>query len=918
MSDGTIHFLPYVRTGLSSGLTGPPAALPIVTPTMTVRATTVAGAVEEMPVTAPSIRLDGPGAVTAINESVWANHQPGPNSATAETNGFAAIEIAPADLPWRYTPGGPTAERLRPWMVVIVVEAGVEAEWSPPDAGRLPALTVHDSATSLPPLDESWAWAHAQFRGDRTEPGAFETALGDGSGRLVARLLCPRRTEPGRTYWACVVPAFEAGRLAGLGQPGSDDLSDAWTGGAVELPVFTHWTFTTAASGDFESLVRRLTPVELSEQTGLRPLDTSDPGAGLTPTDPDEPAYYAGALIAPGARWKLAELDATLSDDTKKRATELAEAANRSLVTEPTEDDPVVALPAYGRMYQKEPAVPTDPRHRGWYRELNATPRHRTAAALGAAVIRDQQEVLLDQAWDAVGAAAEANAALNASRLAIEVNQVAQRRVTSGAPADTVRFVSSALHTVNVGGRTASAHLRASAVPNAMFSGPFRRMARAGTGIGSTDTDHPAAALTAEFLGDPLTPTGQYRDELHPMGAIADEAPTPLALGFSANSPGIVRLARPRIRTRQRSSFKGGEKLGSLTATVADATDPVLMMNRSLTHRLHGADLGLPPVAITPQARRRRTGAAALPPARLSTHPEFSLPTYQGLRDLGVDYLVPGADGIPDDSLGLLVNNDAFIEAFLVGVNHEMGREFLWREFPTPLNATWFRRFWQRPDPDIEPIIDWTSVARLGQQNGTRSPDVALVIRGELPRRYPNLRLYAAPAKWEKRTAADPDIVLTVRAEDRSQSVIPPSFAATLDPDLYAFGFELDVARARGTTDPDQPAGYFFVFEEPESAPRFGLEALPTDGATTFGNAPSDWTTTNWADVTPAGATDPAAFVRVEATAWMTSGDEQPTNGPDGETDGWAEDAAAIARQCHQRPVRVLVHADALLPEAQP
>ncbi len=39
----------------------------------------------------------------------------------------------------------------------------------------------------------------------------------------------------------------------------------------------------------------------------------------------------------------------------------------------------------------------------------------------------------------------------------------------------------------------------------------------------------------------------------------------------------------------------------------------------------------------------------------------------------------------------LLRTNNRFIEAYLVGLNHEMGRELLWREYPTDQRGTYFR-----------------------------------------------------------------------------------------------------------------------------------------------------------------------------------------------------------------------------------
>ncbi|MEL7162490.1 MAG: hypothetical protein AAFN92_17160, partial [Bacteroidota bacterium] len=40
--------------------------------------------------------------------------------------------------------------------------------------------------------------------------------------------------------------------------------------------------------------------------------------------------------------------------------------------------------------------------------------------------------------------------------------------------------------------------------------------------------------------------------------------------------------------------------------------------------------------------------------------------------------------------------NRAFVEAFLLGANHELAGELRWREFPTDLRGSYFRNFWDK------------------------------------------------------------------------------------------------------------------------------------------------------------------------------------------------------------------------------
>ena len=72
----------------------------------------------------------------------------------------------------------------------------------------------------LPDLADSWAWAHAQlgWRTTRRRRRRLRNVLATRPELSVSRLLSPRLLTANTEYIACVVPAFEAGRLAGLGR----------------------------------------------------------------------------------------------------------------------------------------------------------------------------------------------------------------------------------------------------------------------------------------------------------------------------------------------------------------------------------------------------------------------------------------------------------------------------------------------------------------------------------------------------------------------------------------------------------------------------------------------------------------------------------------------------------------------------
>ena len=128
--------------------------------------------------------------------------------------------------------------------------------------------------------------------------------------------------------------------------------------------------------------------------------------------------------------------------------------------------------------------------------------------------------------------------------------------------------------------------------------------------------------------------------------------------------------------------------------------------------------------------------------------PEFPQPMYEALRDLSQDYLFPGLEFVPEETVMLLETNSKFVESFLVGLNAEMASELLWRKYPTDQRGTYFRQFWDSSaedgERDIEKISQWGDTP-LGK-NARGGDSLVLLLRGELLRRYPNSVIYAVTA----------------------------------------------------------------------------------------------------------------------------------------------------------------------------
>jgi hypothetical protein len=106
------------------------------------------------------------------------------------------------------------------------------------------------------------------------------------------------------------------------------------------------------------------------------------------------------------------------------------------------------------------------------------------------------------------------------------------------------------------------------------------------------------------------------------------------------------------------------------------------------------------------------------------------------------------------------------------------------------------------------------------------------------------------------------------------------------------------------------------VFEEVPHAPRFGLDLGDARRTRSQkGAAPATWSELDWVHVTPESSEERATFVDLGAVDWLFAASARPSNAPDRARDRFGTDSATLARQTLQRPVRMLVHADSMLPE---
>ncbi len=396
MSQPALTFLPWVRRGGSLAL---PADNPATHPPSHV-GTTVAVSVNDVPGTPVPVQLLGPGDVTGVASQQVIRMDPSPGTTKFESNYLALVEFDDPALPWLFTTASAVAGKLRPWLTLVVVREQPGVQLAPAGRGSLPVLRIGGPAkpeAELPDLADSWAWAHAQVALDGgSGAAALVAALGGDPARNLSRLVSGRLLAEQTGYLACVVPTFEAGRRAGLGDDPGQAEGPAWTlsdgMAAVELPVYHHWRFATGPNGDFQSLAMAIRGRKVEPGFGVRAVDLSTAGLGLPGTD-DAQVFLSGALLAldsPVRHWSDPAL-ATVFADALRGVLNAPDVAPRS--------EPLLAPPRYGSAYRTPVAL--DPAATGrWYEQVNTDPAARIAAALGTLVVQQQQETLVGAAWD--------------------------------------------------------------------------------------------------------------------------------------------------------------------------------------------------------------------------------------------------------------------------------------------------------------------------------------------------------------------------------------------------------------------------------------------------------------------------------------------------------------------------------------
>jgi hypothetical protein len=887
-------FLPWARRGLGAEVTVPDdlgagggsVARASVSVAFTVNAEPIAKEVEVL----------GPGDVVGINPLAVVKTDPRNWVTDFESNYLPYVEFYEEDFAWRFTPATAAnaleQSRLRPWIFLVLLKEDEFLERKS-GAGPLPAFELQDGldpVTLFGRPDQTWAWAHVHVSrnviGDSLQTQTdqdvsvveqtLQQALGANSDVASSRLLCARKLEDNTAYHAFVIPAFEIGRLAGLGleiPPNTSGQRSAWDDGQRVHPIYYRWFFRTGEKGDFEYLVDLLEPRPADKRVGVRSMDMQEPGyevegmSGSLRVMGLEGALKSTEMEPSPAQWPPpgTVFNNPPSGSAGRFLNELEQKVNLQFDLQQEETpgnphpDPIVSPPLYGRWYAAVERL--DVQHgTGWVNELNRDPRLRTPAGAGTEVIQKEQEKFMQQAWAQLGELLQANQKIRQFQLAWMSTFVSYQKHVLPQPTDQLMQFTHAVQARVLGSPTTIAkQLQDSRLPRAAVDPGFRKIARRRGAVMRkvvpAEASRPQQILAKLNDGvlsaapPPPDPTGQISLDgaassievprlpdwllgllrsgaLALVIAIALVVALILAIAIQPIVFGVLAVAligawiavrRLGRQVQEAETLREAFQEKSFTPSAVDRvsarpnfvlTDFGVDMPDTAVAAGAGADsaeaanfrialkdafnayqLSPPPrpprpplsldnaiaklkQAIDPAMTLPRRAQFVLkipasikdgyvrPQKTLVTvmaHPVFAEPMYRALRDISSEFLAPNLGLIPNNTISLLETNQRFIESYMVGLNDEMGRELLWRQFPTDQRGSYFRQFWDVGDAverdgskpaaqveeellDVTKLHLWDRESALGSHAARplptgAEPDEArlvLVVRGDL------------------------------------------------------------------------------------------------------------------------------------------------------------------------------------------
>jgi hypothetical protein len=802
----------------------------------------------------------------------------------------------------------------------------------------------------------------------------------------------------------------------------------------VELPFYYNWEFNTGENVDFEALARKtVNPKELPETVGLASLDVSKPFRSLDGIV-TKPLVFGGVLWSDAAAKKYAQQEKINVQDPPpgeianfiselKQLLDLPErmtwefarnyAQNDNNSANNSTADPIITPPIYGKWYANSQIISrisADYQDPNWIRDLvnisppsdlvkewnlmferikkvretppplwledlNLDPSNRVAAALGASVVQQLQEELMESAWDQAGALRQANNRLRAAQFEKTVsenifdrtfdvnkdnsiNDVHKKQRMDAhvmiqvlSPIQDKITVRDPRNNTNTNATISITELaNQDPIIPAFFQPSFRkltsRQSKLNKKLSFATNEHQAVGILEAFSDitrirslDPFNGETQPDSERNFLEQLLiqqlfvgreedfrnGEAQVNRDLEKTIPGPGDLPVRIGEIRKENAQIMMNDVMIEETAKALSDKLNPgkVIVGRMKNQISIQGQEKLLHALNLEAENSSENVGLSYMQDSLdpIVVIPEFRRPMFEPLRDMSKNIFLPGYENIESNIVGLLFINNAFLNSYMVGLNHEMSKELLWREYTTYLKGTYFKLFWDsslavdsQGYADIEEILTWRNdlhLSSIGNRNGEDNNMTLLLIKGDLFRRFPGTVVYASKATVD----AQSRIVLKEEEEIKQ-----PVLRATMEPDMTFLGFEIK----RDELEYDGPGkpGWFFIIQEQHFDPSFGF-----DEKTILRNENGDRDDDNgqfrrWDDLgrdyvgefSEARNTHPGKYsdnyINInDQTAKIITDPPDSTNGIE-----WARNSAHMAFITQQKPFRFAVYAKSMLP----
>ncbi len=801
----------------------------------------------------PRFRFVGPADVVGLAPGAVIGRKPAPGTLDAEISRVAHVELRDADLPWRYSPvRNPLGGGLRPWLVLVVGITGVEV------VARGDEVDLRGEAITSHPLASAHLWAHAHQL-----PGG-----------AISRILSPRDLTEGQSWTAVLVPTW----VARPGGDGALQLFDAWTASdavaGVTVPCLDAWTFRTIdEDDDFRAIASRLEPLTVQEEADLTAASFGraqvDPGPAATDPTVDESLATFGALVAIAPEGAPPFVEDPLPDAIAAKTAELVGSQvtpgepHRWILGPPRYDEPWLAEKPDG-------AAPPAPPGPGWRQQLLEDLRARGAAGIGAWAAISWQQRIVDGAAAQAGSLAAAAQRVRHLGIGLRATRTQWSQRIPTDPVAALSVLGPMLARLPTGSASTALDDLSDRTPwlvPALFSSAARRMLRprsALTRVASESALSPAGLIDTAARTCPEVPKGEDAElvDLLAGGRDLDGGAAMQLLSQLAESEqegsGPALVARSLLRQLDGvdgpiiDGLRGGglygtepwwppcrpvDDVGALAVSIVGAIDPTVDRPFVIDFVLGEIEGLREPVLSEPDVA-----------------PELDIPLWSFVAKETPNWLLPGAGDIPLDRVLAVSTNPPFIEALLVGANHQAVGELRWRNLPVTTGWMPLRRFWQSITDvavsadhgvacDVKPILDiaapipaaaplWPDQTALGDVSHADNVEGAMlvvVLHTELFRRYPKTQVYLAPnangENWEG--AVPPDV-------DSLGGRVWPVFSGVFHPELVFFGFPRppDVARSHWLVLEEPPPGIRFVHPTRRPTAAGALDAAQYAGRT--------------------------------------------------------------------------------------